>query len=315
MNFYLCIVNHNFFVKSMRGFLKDSSISVRFLSLLCVFFFCLLTGAFMGSLISGFATEDLAQARVMQLIQSVFIFILPPLILAYLWSDNPVSYLQLTKGNITFSCVLLTIVIVIAMIPFINLLMDMDDKIVLPSFLSEWESTIRSKEAEQNLFTERLLSTHSFLILLQNLFTVAIIAALGEELFFRGIILKMIQDWKGIALAVWLSALVFSIAHGQFFGLIPRLLMGAFLGYLLVWSRTIWLPVLAHFVNNAIIVLFFYFKSNDISFIDINTVGSGSTWWLGCLSGGASILLILVLRKVLIKKQLDFNKNSSGLVI
>ena len=56
-------------------------------------------------------------------------------------------------------------------------------------------------------------------------------------------------------LAIWLTAFIFSTIHFQFYGFIPRLLLGAYLGYLFYWSRSLWLPILAHFLHNALSIL------------------------------------------------------------
>ena len=78
----------------------------------------------------------------------------------------------------------------------------------------------------------------------------------SEELFFRGGLQGILSRTNmGSAAAVWIAAIIFSTMHFQFFGFIPRLLMGAFFGYLLVWSRCLWVPVFAHALNNSIVVI------------------------------------------------------------
>jgi len=80
-------------------------------------------------------------------------------------------------------------------------------------------------------------------------------AGLTEELLFRGAILSAIREKiKNPHVAIWIVAFLFSAIHFQFYGFIPRLILGAFLGYLLFWSRSIWIPILVHFLNNTITV-------------------------------------------------------------
>jgi membrane protease YdiL (CAAX protease family) len=84
----------------------------------------------------------------------------------------------------------------------------------------------------------------------------AIIPALGEELIFRACFQKVLGRWTGnYHLAIWLSAIIFSSIHFQFYGFFPRMFLGALFGYLLVWSGSIWLPILAHFLNNGMAVV------------------------------------------------------------
>jgi len=95
--------------------------------------------------------------------------------------------------------------------------------------------------------------------MLFNIFMIAIVAAIGEELIFRGVIQKIFARWTGnIHLAIIITGFLFSLIHLQFYGFFPRWLLGVMFGYLMVWSGTLWLPIFAHFVNNAVAVLVSY---------------------------------------------------------
>lgn len=82
---------------------------------------------------------------------------------------------------------------------------------------------------------------------------VALVPALCEEVAFRGVLQPLLQrGLRNIHTAIWLAALVFSAIHFQLYGFLPRLVLGAGLGYLVWWSGSIWPAVLAHFANNAL---------------------------------------------------------------
>jgi uncharacterized protein len=90
----------------------------------------------------------------------------------------------------------------------------------------------------------------------------AVIPAIGEELIFRGVFQKIFYDlFKSGHLAIWVTAFAFSALHFQFFGFIPRFILGLVFGYLFYWSGTLWLPVISHFVNNAVPVIGAYIQS------------------------------------------------------
>lgn len=96
--------------------------------------------------------------------------------------------------------------------------------------------------------------------------------AVGEELVFRGLIQNQAHYlFKNIHLAIWLTALFFSFFHLQFYGLIPRLLLGALFGYLYYWSGTLWIPILAHFVNNGLALIMAYFFQLNIVDYDLQS--------------------------------------------
>lgn len=93
-------------------------------------------------------------------------------------------------------------------------------------------------------------------LLIVNLMVMAVCPAITEEFFFRGALQRLIGKWShNPHLVIWSVAILFSAFHLQFYGFIPRMLLGAYFGYLLLWSRSIWVPVFAHFVNNATAVI------------------------------------------------------------
>jgi hypothetical protein len=140
---------------------------------------------------------------------------------------------------------------------------------------------------------------------------IAVLPAFGEELFFRGAIIRVFQDWKGFKTAIWITAFIFSAIHLQFYGFVPRFLMGAFFGYLLLWSENLWLPITAHFINNLLAVIFYYFKYNGYKIPDIDAIGTGNTLWIGIASGALGIFVIIWLKRRLQIQKDNFHYSSS----
>ena len=97
---------------------------------------------------------------------------------------------------------------------------------------------------------------------------IALLPAVGEELIFRGIIQRILKNlFRSGHLSVWVTAFVFSAIHFQFYGFLPRFILGLVFGYLFLWSETLWLPVIAHFINNGVLLLLVYFQNPEISYI------------------------------------------------
>jgi len=151
--------------------------------------------------------------------------------------------------------------------------------------------------AQLEEFTLKLVNVHSISDLLFNFLLIAVIAGLGEELFFRGILQKIFSEWRNAVLAIWLAAFVFSAIHLQFYGFFPRMLLGAFFGYLLYWSGNLWLPILAHTINNGLAVIFYYLKFNGYQVVDIDTIGTNETVYLGVISAVLTAICIILLRR------------------
>ena len=100
-----------------------------------------------------------------------------------------------------------------------------------------------------------------------------------------------------IHIAIWITAFIFSAVHMQFYGFVPRMLLGALFGYMFVWTGSLWVPVLMHFVNNGIAVVVNYLIDNQGLASDsknwADTIGAGSTWWLGVLSLIVAVVLVI----------------------
>jgi hypothetical protein len=133
-----------------------------------------------------------------------------------------------------------------------------------------------------------------------NLVLVAIIPAIGEELVFRGVLQKLFGEWtKNKFMGIWISAILFSAMHLQFYGFIPRMLLGALLGYSLLWTGSIWIPILGHFVNNAFAVLLTYLEQRGKISSSIETLGTSSdTRQVVLVSFVLVIILLFGLKKM-----------------
>jgi len=235
--------------------------------------------------------------KLSQLLLSVGVIVLPPIVLAYLISEKPQHFLLLDKKKMNWTDLILVVIFMILIIPFINLLGDLNHQLVLPKMFSGIELWMKTSEEQATALTEKFLKVNTFQGLLINIFLISVIPAIGEELYFRGALQGVIRDWKGVKTSIWITAIIFSTIHFQFYGFVPRMLMGAFFGYLLVWSENMWLPIVAHFTNNVIAVLFYYLQFNGIKMPDIDSIGIGNTLWIGLLSGGLGILGIYGLKR------------------
>lgn len=280
----------------IKGIFKDSGVLWKLLQLIAVFVFVMIATLLVTVLVTTGDMNDMSNVKVMQLIQSFGLFVIPPFVMASLWSNNAFEFLRL-KSTLRWTTVLYVVAFMLVAIPFINMLSWLNQQIILPEALSEIEKMMQSSEVQIAEITEKMLNVSTLGALLFNVFLVAVVPALGEELFFRGTIQRLLSDWKGALFAIWITAFVFSAIHMQFYGFLPRMLLGAFLGYLLLWSGSLWLPIIAHFVNNSVAVVFYYLKFNGVTVIDVETIGTDDTLWLGIVSGIVCVFLGFLIRK------------------
>lgn len=191
--------------------------------------------------------------KIFQVFQSIGVFIASPFIIAWLFSVHPAQFLKFNR--IQVSLALIAIISLLAFIPGINWLATLNDQMRLPGWLQDLEWSMREKEEAAHVITNLFLQVESFPAYLFNIFMIALIPAIGEELLFRRVFQQLFTDWtRNVHWGIWISAALFSFIHFQFFGFFPRMLLGVLFGYLLYWSNSIWLPVVCHFVNNALAV-------------------------------------------------------------
>ncbi len=238
--------------------------------------------------------QSIRWVKITQLLLSVFMWVLPSVVFAYLSSESGFDRLHF-HSYIDSKALTALVLTMILIIPFVNLLSDLNQQVVFPKALSGIEKIMKEYELQAEQLTARFLDIHSVSALLFNLIFIAFVPAFGEELFFRGTLQGIFAKNKSVTTSIWLTAIIFSAIHFQFYGFLPRMLLGALFGYLYVWSGNLWIPIAAHFTNNAVVVIFYYLKNNGYTLPDIDTVGSGNSIWIGILSGIAGIIGIFYL--------------------
>ena len=235
--------------------------------------------------------DGLVGMKWLQLLQSVATFLLPALAGAYLWSNTPMQWLHLDSKP-SWQEALAAVVVMLLAIPGINLLSAWNQQMVLPEWMSGIEQWMRMQEDAAAQLTEQFLRVDTVGGLLVNIGLMALLPAVGEELTFRGVVQGMFTRNKHVA--IWATAAIFSFVHMQFYGFLPRMLLGAMFGYMLWWTGSLWVPMLMHFVNNcaAVVVAFWaynYLEEGSAEMLD--TIGTEDTILLGVFS----ICIVLIM--------------------
>jgi uncharacterized protein len=238
--------------------------------------------------------------KFLQILQTIGMFIFPPLVMAYALDDKPFRLLQLDRKPAGIMLVIVS-AIILAGGPAIEWLSLLNQHLVLPSWMSPLEDWMRNSEDQATEITKAFLDTKTTGGLIGNLFIVAVLPAIGEELLFRGMLQQLIKKMTGnIHWAIWITAALFSALHLQFFGFLPRMLLGALFGYLLEWTGTLWLPIIAHFINNATGVVTYFITGGGLEpdQPDASLFSSPAFYW----AIGSGIALWLLLRYVWSKR-------------
>jgi membrane protease YdiL (CAAX protease family) len=178
------------------------------------------------------------------------------------------------------------VALIILSLPMMSAFIQWNANMHLPGFLSGFETWAREKEEELKGVTAFLTRLNSPLRLAVSLLVIAVVPAISEELFFRGVIQRNLIDWfKSRHVGVFLAAAIFSAIHMQFLGFVPRFVLGLILGYLYEWSGNILVPMAAHFTQNAFQLILLYVQQREWTSPDFNPDSTDSMpWYLVLLS-------------------------------
>ncbi len=268
---------------------------------ICTWILALIVGGFaIGIITTKLGIDSTRAMRVATIIQDVIIFILPAILTAMLITRTPATYLRIDKYS-KLKNYLLVFATLIASIPMMNFIIEFNGSLSLPESLSEIESWMKESEEEAAKSIKIMFGPTDFPNLIMSILIIGVLAGLSEELFFRGALQKILKGAPMNAhIAIWLTAFIFSAIHMQFYGFIPRMLLGAFFGYLVWWSGTLWLPIAAHIFNNTATVIVTWLNENGYFATDPNTFGATSSptdTTIAIASAIATICLIIYLRK------------------
>jgi len=253
----------------------------------------------LASVIAGYEPDaDVNMIRSILGVNQLFTFLLPGLLAAFiLYKKDWIRRLYLSMSPSTKNWGL-GILILFCSLPLVQFTYWLNQQIPLPdSWLEQEESTA--------LILKMIMTYNSPYELIINLLLIAVLPALGEEIIFRGLLQKNLE-WvtKNAHIAIWVSAFLFSFIHMQFAGFIPRLILGAVLGYLFYFTQNLWVPIIAHLFNNGVQVIADYFYKEEMSTLDVEN--------LDAIPGYAGLIsLILVLGLFYLLKKINPNPLST----
>ncbi len=190
--------------------------------------------------------------------QHAFATIIGSLFFIRQFESQPIADLNINKV-LQARPIILMVAVVITFMLFDALIIEWNRNMDLPSFMDEMEKSMQESETVREALTKKLIDFKNIYQFLAGLLAIAVIPAIGEELVFRGLIqTKFKQIFGNVHVAVWLAGFFFSFIHFQFYGFVPRMLLGVLFGYLYVWSGNLWYPIIGHFINNGFTLLMVY---------------------------------------------------------
>lgn len=236
----------------------------RIVMLLLTFVVGLVVTGLAGGLLLNMGGPDkaVAMSRIATVIQDIFMLIMPALVTALIVTRQPVKLLALGRMP-SAGRVLIAIAVMLLASPAMSWIIELNSSIQLPESLGALEQKMRAMEDSAQATLDFMLGAHTPANLFVNILLIGLLAGFSEELFFRGALQRLINSTGlSVTAAIWISAIIFSAIHMQFYGFVPRMLLGVYFGYLLVWSGSVWLPVIVHAFNNSMFLVLKYMTGN-----------------------------------------------------
>jgi len=224
--------------------------------------------------------------------------LLPALVFVLITETRPAEYLNIYPRKFWLPGILAALFILVAQ-PVIGLSNELNSYLRLPEVLSRIEEWMFNTEKQAMELTGAFLMTTSYTGLMINIFMVAILPAVSEEILFRGVLAQIFREMtKSVHWAVFMSSMLFAAIHIQFYGFLPRFLLGMAFGYFFFITRNLWVPVIAHFINNLFAVIVAFLEERKWIGTDTDEFNFSSHPFITSISIAATALLLyLLLRK------------------
>ncbi|MTI22466.1 CPBP family intramembrane metalloprotease [Fulvivirga sp. RKSG066] len=225
--------------------------------------------------------------------------------LLYLWFIEKKTFGIFFDKRISLLPMVVASLIVISFMGVNSIFIEWNASIDFPEFMQSFENWARKTEDMATRMTEYLTTFENSGQFALAFLIVAILPAVGEELLFRGILQNQFySSTRNAHLAIWIAAILFSTIHMQFYGFIPRMLLGALFGYLYYWSGNLFIPILAHLINNGLTLILFYLYDLEVIETDVSNTEAGPLYAV-FIFAIITAILIYYFRKFFLKAKTD----------
>lgn len=235
---------------------------------------------FIGLCLTGFITEvcntyigvnTRPSLLMTSAVQNLLCFAAPVIVLAWLTMRQP--YIGLGMCSAPGKSVVAMAGVFIIGMPALNQTIWWNEHLNLPPSMHTLQDRFMEMEAAAKAVTDTMMAGTSVGVLIVNVLLIGVLTGLCEEIFFRAGLQRILSQSMSRTAAIWVSAIVFSAMHFQFFGFVPRILLGAFFGYLYASTGSLWLNAGAHALNNTLVVVFTWLAARGVNVENFEMIG------------------------------------------
>lgn len=263
----------------------------------------IMLGAFLlvsiAMMVAGVCGADLLSGAglwCMQTVTEIAVFAVPLIVMvAIYYKGRGREFCRLDFSGQRWRLALAGVVVLLLLVPIIEWLTTWNDS----WDLGRIGSLLRQQQDMTEGMLEEILNITTVGGLLANLVVVALVPAVCEELFFRAGMQNLLQRWWGNKhVAIWVTAVIFSLCHGEIFSFMPRLALGALMGYVYVYGGSLLPNVMVHFVNNSIVVVLSWLAARGVLDIDPEQpIDFGAILTVCCTLAAVGVMLVTFFKK------------------
>ena len=262
-----------------KAIFPDTKPPFRLLALLGMFIGMLLVASGLTVLVP-LSGGDIMATRTLLWIQCVtqlLTFLLPVVLFVLFYESDGREFLKCDFGRHSWAQALAAMAIMILLVPAIDAVAQWNDGW---HFAEPLEGILRQINERSQQLVESFMADSTISGLILNIIIIALVPAICEELFFRCVLQQTCHRWfKNAHVAIAVTAIVFSLAHGEVYAFVPRVVMGLILGYLFYYGRSVVVNICAHFLNNAIIVVMYFLYHRSVIGFPPDELPSFAWWW------------------------------------
>ena len=254
-------------------YLNPHTLQGQQLILWSTFFFGLVAASIITSALTLMMQGEIKALLTASIVlQDVLVFIIPAFLTARFVSAQPLHLLKLNHTP-QWRAVAFVVALLVVSMPAMNYIVYLNEQLTLPASLAPIEQWMRATEEAAKAVTDSFLNGNTLPGMLGCVLLMGVLTGFSEEALFRGALQGTLSRFRNPHFSIWLAAFVFSVLHFQFFGFVPRLLLGAIFGYLLHWTGSLWVPIIAHALNNSVVVVSAYLQPASETTTAIDAIG------------------------------------------
>ena len=245
-----------------------SPLAAAFLGLVGGFFLYQIIGGALTLLIFGFDLEaaPVNGLRLMTMAGQILFILLPALLFAkWIYGDvSKVINIKIPNWREVF----LFVAGIIVLTPLLQSYLYIQN-----FFIEEWASSsefINSIKSVFDSLNELVEKTFGNLLAADNvpemilvIIVIAVVPALSEEVMFRGYIQRSFEHKISPFKAAAVTAIFFGLYHFSPYGILPLITLGLYFGFAAYLSKSLFIPIILHFLNNFTAVLLYFIIGDD----------------------------------------------------